>query len=80
MGFLSSFLLFLFFIAIFIVLAVIGFLRSIFRVGRRGNPFERHEDHTHKEQSAHHTNRSRQQSKKIIKQNEGEYVDFEEIE
>ncbi|HPM10073.1 MAG TPA: DUF4834 family protein [Paludibacter sp.] len=76
----GSFLLLLFFIAIFIVIVALGFLRSIFRFGKRSNPFKRRQDHSQGEQNVHHANPLRKKSKKIIQKDEGEYVDFEEIE
>lgn len=80
MGLLGSFLFLLFFIAIFIVIVAVGFLRSIFRFGRKSNPFKRRRDYTQREQNVHHTSPLRQKSKKIIQKDEGEYIDFEEIE
>jgi len=80
MGFLTSFLLLLFFIAIFIVIVAVGFLHSIFRFGGKNNTFKRRRDHTQSEQNVHHTSPFRKKSQKIIQKDEGEYVDFEEIE
>jgi hypothetical protein len=62
------------------VIVALGFLRSIFRFGKKSNPFKRHRDYTQREQNVHHTSPLRKKSKKIIQKDEGEYVDFEEIE
>ena len=67
-----SFLFFIFivilFIGIFIVVAVMGFLRSIFNFGKGKNAGSQSQDF---EQPA--------AKSKIFDKKEGEYVDFEEI-
>lgn len=70
MGFIFSILIFVLFIGLFLIIAVFGFLRSIFSFGKKKQPMQGAQQHdveppTHKP--------------KIFDQKDGEYVDFEEI-
>lgn len=69
-----SFILFLLFFVLIIVLLVIstvfGFLRAIFRFGRKGSNDDRQQDSRWG---------SREKRSKVFDDNEGEYVDFEEV-
>lgn len=69
MGFLLSLVLIIFFVALFILFAVIGFLRSLlsFRWLKKNRE---HSDTNYQQQS---------KKPKVFDQNEGEYTDFEEI-
>lgn len=73
MSFIFFILIFILFVGLFIVLALLGLVRSIFNFGRRKNPFQQHEQSAHFEKPHQHT------KQKIFDQKEGEYIDFEEI-
>jgi len=70
MSFIFAIILFVLFLGLFLILSVLGFIRSLFSFGKRNRPtqntpsqdFEQPNDKT-----------------KIFDKNEGEYVDFEEI-
>lgn len=70
MSFIFAIFVFILFIGLFIVLAVLGFLRSLFSFGKRKNPL----------QDQHSEQFEKSSSKKIFDKKEGEYVDYEEIE
>lgn len=70
MGFLAFILIFVLFIGLFIILAVLGFIRSIFSFGRNKNTKTNQDNTTYQKPTA---------KSKIFDQKEGEYVDFEEI-
>ncbi|MDD5186457.1 MAG: DUF4834 family protein [Paludibacter sp.] len=70
MSFLFFIFIFILFIGIFIVVAVLGFLRSIFTFGKGKNP-----SGTPSQDFEQPAGKS-----KIFDKKEGEYVDFEEIE
>jgi len=70
MSFIFSILIFVLFVGLFIIMAVLGFVRSIFSFGKKKNPTQNTmrqdvEPPTHKP--------------KIFDKKDGEYVDFEEI-
>ena len=70
MGFIFSILIFILFIGLFLIIAVLGFVRSIFSFGKKKNSMQ---DNQRKdvEQPA--------PKSKIFDKKDGEYVDFEEI-
>lgn len=72
MGFLLSLIFILFFVALFILLAVIGFLRSVFsfRWLRKGPNSDNNQSYQQQQQK---------QKTKVFDDSEGEYTDFEEI-
>lgn len=70
MSFILSIIIFILFIGLFLIVAVVGFVRSIFSFGKKKN--------------AMHDNQRNDveppaQKSKIFSKNDGEYVDFEEI-
>lgn len=71
MSFLFSIFIFILFFGLFIIIAVLGFLRSIFKFGKTKNTMQ---DNTQRdfEQPA--------PKPKIFDKKDGEYVDFEEVE
>ncbi len=70
MSFLFSILIFVLFVGLFIIIAVLGFIRSIFSFGKKKNTM-----HSNEEQNV-----EKPVSKtKIFDKKDGEYVDFEEI-
>jgi len=70
MSFIFAIFVFILFIGLFIILAVLGFLRSLFGFGKRKNPL----------QDQHSEPFEKPSSKKIFDKKEGEYVDYEEVE
>ena len=70
MSFIFSIFIFLLFIGIFIMIAVLGFLRSLLGFGKRKPPIE-DQDFQQYEQPA--------SKPKIFNDKEGEYVDYEEV-
>ena len=70
MSFIFAILLFILFIGLFIILSVLGFIRSLFSFGKRNNP-----SHNSPSQDIEQPNGK----SKIFDKKEGEYVDFEEI-
>jgi hypothetical protein len=71
MSFLFAILFFVFFIGLFILLTILGFIRSIFTFGRR-KPENQQNSSDSYTQSEH--------KPKVFDKKEGEYVDFEEVE
>lgn len=71
MSFIFAIFVFILFIGLFILLAVLGFLRSLFGFGKRKNPLQ---DEQRSEQF------EKPSTKKIFDKKEGEYVDYEEVE
>lgn len=73
-----SFLFFILFLVIFIgiavLLSILGVVRNILGLGRRKNPSP--DNNPGERQSAYNT---RKQPNKVFADNEGEYVDYEEI-
>lgn len=71
MSFIFGILFFIFLIGLFILLIVLGFIRSIFNFGRR-KPTN--------QQDNSDTFTQTQGKSKVFDKKEGEYVDFEEVE
>ncbi len=71
MGFLLGFIALILFFGLFIFLIILGFFRSIFRLGRKRDGNSRSE-----EESFNNKNSKRG---KVFQKNEGEYVDYEEV-
>ena len=71
MSFLFSIFIFILFVGLFIIIAVLGFVRSIFRFGKNKNPMQDKSERDFEQPAAKH---------KIFDKKDGEYVDFEEIE
>jgi hypothetical protein len=71
MNFISAFLLILLFFFLFIIISVLGLIRSFFGFGKRKNRM-----HDSKSQKAEPTTTKT----KIFDKKEGEYVDFEEMD
>ena len=71
MSLIFSILIFVLFIGLFIIIAVLGFLRSLFRFGKKNNPTQG--------QTSKDVEPSAPKSK-IFGAKDGEYVDFEEVE
>jgi len=70
MGFIFSILIFILFIGLFILIAVLGFVRSIFSFGKKRHP---------KQGNQYKDVEAPTPKSKIFDKKEGEYVDFEEI-
>lgn len=70
MGFIFSILIFILFIGLFLIIAVLGFVRSIFSFGKKKNPMQGNQ-----RQDVEPT----APKSKIFDKKDGEYVDFEEI-
>jgi len=70
MSFIFSFLLILLFIGLFVFIAVLGFLRSIFSFGKHKNPMNNRSQNVEQPPA----------KPKIFDKKEGEYVDFEELD
>ena len=70
MSFIFAILLFILFVGLFIILSILGFIRSLFSFGKRNNQSQ----DTQSQDFEQPTGKS-----KIFDQKEGEYVDFEEI-
>lgn len=70
MGFIGFILVFILLIGLFIILAVLGFIRSIFSFGRKKNNSEDQQSSNFQQPTT---------KSKIFDKKEGEYVDFEEI-
>ncbi|MDD2285958.1 MAG: DUF4834 family protein [Paludibacter sp.] len=79
MGFLFSLIFFLFIIGVVILLLVVEFLRSIFGFRRRKNPFSDGQNFNGEQDERYNPFKTTKKSKKIIDKDEGEYVDYEEI-
>ncbi|MFZ4724637.1 MAG: DUF4834 family protein [Paludibacter sp.] len=71
MSFLFSFIVIILFIGLFIIIAVLGFLRSLFGFGKRKNPMQNEPSQGFEQPTTKH---------KIFDKKDGEYVDFEEVE
>jgi hypothetical protein len=71
MSFIFGILFFILFIGLFILLAVLGFLRSIFNFGRRKQTHHYEEPQSFRQES---------ERTKIFDKKDGEYVDFEEVD
>lgn len=71
MSFLFSILIFILFIGLFIIIAVLGFVRSLFRFGKTKNPMQDSTEGDFKQPAP---------KPKIFDKKDGEYVDFEEVE
>lgn len=71
MSFLFSIFVFILFIGLFIILAIFGFIRSLFSFGKRRNA-EYSQPNGNFENPVSRT--------KVFDRKEGEYVDFEEVE
>jgi len=70
MSFIFAILLFILFIGLFIILSVLGFIRSLFSFKKRNDPTQ----NSHAQDFEQPNGKS-----KIFDKKEGEYVDFEEI-
>jgi len=70
MGFLLSFMLLIVFILLFVVLAVFGFIRSLFSFGRQR---KQNTDNYDSDRD------NRRKKSKVFDDSEGEYTDYEEI-
>jgi len=71
MSFILAILFFILFIGLFIVLSVLGFIRSLFSFGKHNRPT----DNTQSQDFKQPTSKS-----KIFDKNEGEYVDYEDVD
>ena len=71
MHFIILILLVALFIFLFILLSVFGFVRSIFGFGRNKNKTNDTNDQIFDQQTQHKS--------KVFEENEGEYVDYEEL-
>jgi hypothetical protein len=71
MSFIFSILLLLLFIGLFVFIAVLGFLRSIFSFGKHKNPMQNNRSQNVEQPAG---------KPKIFDKKEGEYVDFEEVD
>ena len=71
LGFLLFIVVFILVIGLIIISTVLGFIRSIFSFGRRSNQSQNSESESYEQPSA---------KSKIFDKNEGEYVDYEEVE
>ncbi|MDP4239078.1 MAG: DUF4834 family protein [Bacteroidota bacterium] len=70
MSFIFAILFFILFLGLFIILSVLGFLRSLFSFGRHKQPT----------QDSHSQNAEQPKGKsKIFDKSEGEYVDYEDV-
>jgi len=72
MNFIFLFFIIILFIGLFILVSVIGFIRSIFGFGRRKNNINTNE-------SGQSFEKSRESKSKVFPKNKGEYVEYEEI-
>lgn len=73
MGFLVGLLLFILVIVFFVVIVAFGFLRSLFRLGRKGTHAQSNRP------TSQHANATAHARKKLFDKDDGEYADFEEI-
>ena len=71
LGFLLFIVVFILVIGLIIISTVLGFIRSIFSFGRRNNQSQKPESESYEQPSA---------KSKIFDKNEGEYVDYEDVE
>jgi len=71
MSFIFSILFFFLFIGLFIIVVVLGFLRSVFRFGKRKNPMDPSQSQDIEQPPV---------KPKIFDKKEGEYVDYEELD
>jgi mannose/fructose/N-acetylgalactosamine-specific phosphotransferase system component IIC len=71
LGFLLFIVVFILVIGLIIISTVLGFIRSIFSFGRRSDQSQKSESESYEQPSA---------KSKIFDKNEGEYVDYEEVE
>ncbi|MEA4984389.1 hypothetical protein SDC9_61849 [bioreactor metagenome] len=79
MGFLFSLIFFVFIIGVVILLSVLGFVRSIFGFRRRKDPFPDGRNFNGETNERYNPFKTSKKSKKIIDKDEGEYVDYEEM-
>ena len=70
MSFIFAILLFVLFLGLFLILSVLGFIRSLFSLGKRNRPTQNTQSQDFEQPN---------DKTKIFDKNEGEYVDFEEI-
>jgi len=70
MSFIFSFLMIILFVGLFIIIAVLGFLRSLFSFGKRKNPNMDSQSDGFEQPTT---------KSKIFDKKEGEYVDYEEV-
>jgi hypothetical protein len=70
MSFIFGILLFILFLGLFIIMSVLGFIRSIFTFGKRNNSTQDKQSQNFEQPNG---------KSKIFDKKEGEYVDFEEI-
>jgi hypothetical protein len=70
MSFIFAILFFILFIGLFIILSVLGFIRSLFTFGKRNRPTQDSQSQGFEQPSA---------KSKIFDKNEGEYVDYEDV-
>jgi uncharacterized membrane protein len=71
MSFIFAILFFIFFLGLFIILSVFGFMRSLFSFGKRNQS---------QQDSRPQDIEQPKEKSKIFDKNEGEYVDYEDIE
>ena len=71
MSFIFAILFFILFIGLFIILSVLGFIRSLFTFGKRNRP--------NQDNSPSHDFEQQGAKSKIFDKNEGEYVDYEDV-
>jgi len=71
LGFLLFIIVFVLVIGLILITTVLGFIRSIFSFGRRADKTQNSTSETYQQPSA---------KSKIFDKNEGEYVDYEEVE
>ena len=70
MSFIFTILLFFLFLGLFIIMSVLGFIRSIFKFGKNNHSTQNTQSQDFEQSNA---------KSKIFDKKEGEYVDFEEI-
>ena len=70
MSFIFAILLFFLFLGLFIIMSVLGFIRSIFKFGKNNRSPQDKQSQNFEQANA---------KSKIFDKKEGEYVDFEEI-
>lgn len=68
-----------FLVGLFIILAFVGNVMSMFRKVKKTNQFNETSNNTYRDTGSRVHPNSGQPQKKIIPKDEGEYVDFEEI-
>lgn len=71
MSFIFTILIFVLFLGLFIILAVLGFLRSLFSFGKRKKTTQDSQSQDFQQTTS---------KPKIFDKKEGEYVDYEEVE